>query len=63
MCHSIKKYLLEYREYRLDEVCGSIIQNEFRAFMFAYVEGSISGSRRARSVTSSFNEEVPVRAI
>ena len=47
----------------MDEVYGSTIHNKFHAFMFAYVEGSVSGSRRARSVTSSFDEEVPVRAI
>ena len=51
------------RECRLDEVCGYDVHNIFRAFMIAYVEGSIFGSRRARSVTSSFDEEVPVRVI
>ena len=51
------------RECRLDEVCGYNVHNIFRAFMLAYIEGSISGSRRARSVTSSFDKEVPVRDI
>ena len=51
------------RECQLDEVCGFDVHNIFRAFMLAYVEGSVSGSRRARSVTSSFDEEVPVRDI
>ena len=51
------------RECRLDEVCGFDVHNIFRAFMLAYVEGSVSGSRRARSMTSSFDEEVLVRDI
>ena len=51
------------RECRLDEVCGFDVHNIFRAFMLAYVEGSVSGSRSARSVTSSFDEEVLVREI
>ena len=51
------------RECRLDEVCGYDVHNIFRAFMLAYVEGSISGSKRVRSGTSSFDEEVPLRDI
>ena len=51
------------RECQLDEVCGYDVHNIFRACMLAYVEGSISGLRKARSVTSSFDEEVPVRVI
>ena len=51
------------RECRLDEVCGYDVHNIFRAFMLAYVEGSIFGSKRARSGTSSFDEEVPLRDI
>ena len=51
------------RECRLDEVYGSDVHNIFRAFMLAYVEGSILGSRRVRSVTSSFDEEVPICVI
>ena len=42
---------------------GSTVHNKFRAFMFAYVEDSVSESRRAKSVTSLFDEEVPVCAI
>ena len=53
----------EKRECRLDEVCGYDVHNIFRAFMLAYVEGSISGSKKARSGTSSFDEEVPLRDI
>ena len=51
------------RECRLDEVCGYDVHNIFRAFMLAYVEGSISGSKKARSGTSSFDEEVPLHDI
>ena len=51
------------RECRLDEVCGYDVHNIFRAFMLIYVEGSISGSKRARSLTSSFDEEVTLRDI
>ena len=48
------------QECRLDEVCGYDVHNIFRAFMLAYIEGSISGSKRARSRTSLFDEEVPL---
>ena len=51
------------RECRLDEVYGYDVHNIFRAFMLAYVEGSISGSKRARSGTSSYDEEVLLRDI
>ena len=51
------------RECRLDGVYGYDVHNIFRGFMLAYVEASISGSKRARSGTSSYDEEVPLRDI
>ena len=51
------------QECRLDEVCGFDVHNIFRAFMLTHVEGSISRSKRARSGTSSFDEEVTLRDI